>query len=108
MFFIIIADILHRDLEHHKAEFAKLPMQEERDAAYTRKMAEHPLYFVQSCHTGEIVQMFHAAAEDPSVLNLKKSFLQTISVRMNGKQIIIIICFIFLISLNCFHPFNYN
>ena len=73
------------DAAHHREQFAGLPPQEERDAKYSRKMAAHPLYFVQTCN-GEVVEIFHAEAEDVAILNMKKSFLQTISLRMSGKR----------------------
>lgn len=68
-------------LKHHAKELGSLPDQTARDEAYLRKMSR-PLYFVQRCN-GEVIQIFHPVAEDPAILNMKKSFLQTISLRLS-------------------------
>jgi hypothetical protein len=68
-------------IEEHRDQFAKLPSQTDRDAAYLRSMSK-PFYFVQKC-SGEVVQIFHPRNENVAVLNMKKSFLQTISLKMS-------------------------
>lgn len=68
-------------IAEHREQFAKLPSQGERDDAYLRSMSK-PLYFVQKCN-GEVVQIFHPRNENVAILNMKKSFLQTISLKMS-------------------------
>jgi hypothetical protein len=61
-----------------------MPDQIARDESYLRSMSK-PLYFVQTC-AGEVTRIFHPLGEDAAVLNMKKSFLQTISLRMSDDK----------------------
>ena len=71
-------------IEQHRSEFASVPSQSARDAAYLRSMSK-PLYFVQTC-AGQVVQIFHPRTENVAILNMKKSFLQTISLKMSDTK----------------------
>jgi hypothetical protein len=68
----------------HGDIFKDVPDQTARDESYLRSMSK-PLYFVQSC-AGEVTRIFHPDGEDVAILNMKKSFLQTISLRMSDDK----------------------
>jgi hypothetical protein len=71
-------------MKNHADVFQGMPDQIARDESYLRSMSK-PLYFVQTC-AGEVTRIFHPLGEDAAVLNMKKSFLQTISLRMSDDK----------------------